>query len=137
MVSRHCFCRVATYSLLEETDKEREDCSTSLMGKDIIHQEHKRGTFNPTLVMVVVGVVGESFKWYLNLTFEYVKITPSWEVGGGLSIPHRGSSPCEGPALRDEQDLQRTKKKFQMTEVQSLSRERAVWSHEWDSDHAE
>ena len=77
MVSRRCFCCVATYSLLEETDKERDDCSTCLTGKDIIHQEHKRGTFNPTLVMVVVGAVGESFKWYLNLTFEYVKITRS------------------------------------------------------------
>ena len=62
MMKRHCFYCATTYSLLKDTGQEREDCSTCLMKKDIIHWEYKKGKFIPTLVMVVVGGVRGKFK---------------------------------------------------------------------------
>ena len=67
MMNRHCFYCTTIYSLLKDTGQEREDCSTCLMKKDTIHRERKKGKFNPTLVMVVVGGIREKFKWYLNM----------------------------------------------------------------------
>lgn len=43
-----------------------------------------------------------------------------------MSIPNSGDSPCEGPELREVQNLKKTKKKSHMPDVQSSSRDRKM-----------
>lgn len=81
------------------------------------------------------GGVGEGCQRKLQeiatLRFKYVKISPSWYVGRGMSIPNSGDSPCEGTELREVQNLKKIERKslkWLKYRVQTEI-ERWVWSN--------